>query len=71
MNGADIYGLHFKGDSATIKDTPLLNILAGGIYLPISVQNIVGYTGHITGDHKKDDKCFAESFFDPMNDLDS
>ena len=27
-------------------------------------------TGHITGDHKKDAKCVAESFFDPMNDLD-
>ena len=36
----------------------------------MSVQNIVDCTGHITGGHKKDDKCFAESFFDPMNDLD-
>ena len=27
-------------------------------------------TGHITGVHKKDAKFVAESFFDPMNDLD-
>ena len=27
-------------------------------------------TGHITGGHKKDTICFAESFFDTMNDLD-
>ena len=27
-------------------------------------------TCHITGGHKKDDICFAESFFDPINDLD-
>ena len=27
-------------------------------------------TGHITGGHKKDAKFVAESFFDPMNDLD-
>ena len=27
LNGADIYGLNFQGDGATIKNTPLLNIL--------------------------------------------
>ena len=70
LKGADIYGLHFQGDGATIKDTPLLNILAGGVYLPASVQNIVYCTGHITGGHKKDDNFVAEIFFDPMNDLD-
>ena len=31
LNGSDIYGNHFQGDGATIKDTPLLNILAGGV----------------------------------------
>ena len=36
----------------------------------MSVQNIVDCTGHITGGHKKDDKCVAESLFDPKNDLD-
>ena len=30
LNGADIYGIHFQGGGATIKDTPLLNILSGG-----------------------------------------
>ena len=68
-NGADIYGLHFQGDGATIKYTPLLNILARGVYLHFPVQKIVECTGHITGGHKKDDKFVAESFFDPMNDL--
>ena len=28
LNRADIYGIHFQGDGATIKDKPLLNILA-------------------------------------------
>ena len=36
----------------------------------MSVQNIVDFTVHITGGHKKDDKFVMESFFDPMNDLD-
>ena len=67
---ADIYGLHFQSDIATIKDTPLLNILSGGVKLPASVQNVVDYTGHITGGNKKDAKFVADIFFGPMNELD-
>ena len=38
LNEADIYGIHFKGDGATIKNKPLLNILSGGVHLiPASV----------------------------------
>ena len=33
-------------------------------------QNIVDFTGHITGGYKKYAKFVVESFFDPMNDLD-
>ena len=43
----------------------------GEVYLPVPVQNIVDFTGHITVGHKKYDKLVAESYFDPMNDLDS
>ena len=71
LNGEYIYGLHFKGDGAAIKKKPLLNILAGGgVYLPLSVQNIMDCTGNITGGHNRDAKFVVESSFDPMNDLD-
>ena len=70
LNRTDIYGLHFQGDSATIKENLFLNILCGKFYLPVSVKMIVDCTGHITGFHKNDDNVFAESFFDTMNDLD-
>ena len=70
LNRSDIYGLHFQGGGATIKGRPLLNILDGEVQLPVSVQSIVDCTGHIKGGHNKDDKFVAESFFDPMNDLD-
>ena len=70
LNGADIYGLHFQGDGATINYTPLLNILDGEFHLSVPVQNIVDFTGHITGGHKKDAIFVADSFFDPINDLD-
>ena len=47
LKGADIYGLHFQGDGATIKDTPILNILAGG-GLPtcVSPKYCVLYRSH-------------------------
>ena len=65
-----MYGLYFQGDGETIKDTPILDILAWGIHLPVSFQKIVGCTGDITGGHKKDAKFVADIFFDPMNELD-
>ena len=37
----------------------------------MAFQDIVEYTGHITGGHKKDAKFVAEIFFDPMNDFDA
>ena len=70
LNGADRYGLHFRFYGETIKDTPLLNFLDGGFCLLVSVQKIWYCTGHITGGHKNDAKFIADSFFDPMNDLD-
>ena len=69
LNGVDIYGLYFQGDGATIKDTPLLNILAGEFHLSLPVQNIMDCTVNITGGQKKDAIFVADSFFDPMNDL--
>ena len=71
INGSYIYGLHFQGEWTTIKDTPLINILAEGVHLPVSLQNIMDCTGHITGGNKKDSKFVADSFFDSMNDLDT
>ena len=44
--------------------------LGEGGCLPVSVQNIVDCTGHITGGHKKDAKFVADTLFGPKNDLD-
>ena len=70
LNRSNIYGIYFQGDGATTKDTPLLNILDGGVYLPVSVQNIMDCKFNITDGQKKDAKFVAESYFDPMNELD-
>ena len=70
INRAYIYGIYFQVEGATIKDTNLLNILAGGVDLPVSVQKILNCGGQITCDHNEDAKFVAEGFFDQMNDLD-
>ena len=70
LDGADIYRLHVKGDGEKTKDTNLINILDGGVYLPVSVQKILYCTGHITGGHKKDAIYFSKGFFHTMNELD-
>ena len=49
---------------------PSLISWLGGVYLPVSSQNIVDCIGHITFGHKKDNIFFAEGFFYPTNDLD-
>ena len=53
------------------RTRPYLISWLGGVYLPVSVQIIVDCTGHITGGHKKIANFVAESFFDPINDLDT
>ena len=70
LNKADIYGIHFQVDGATIKYTSILNILDGWVNLPVPVQKIVDCKVYTKGGHKKDVNCFLESFFDSMNDLD-
>ena len=70
LNGEYIYGLHFQRDGVRIKDKLFVYILAGRVYLPMSVQGILDCTGHTIGGQNKDAKFVAESFFDPMNKLD-
>ena len=62
LNRADIHRLHVQCDGAKIKDTPLINILSGEVYLPVLFQKIMDCVGHITGGHKKDAKFFCEEF---------
>ena len=44
---ADIFGLLFLGDGATISRFPLLDILASAKNIPVDVLEIVDYQGHL------------------------
>jgi len=51
---AEIYGVSFFGDGATVRKTPLLNILASGVYVPTACLEIVDCSTHLAKGGKKD-----------------
>ena len=51
---AEIFGLLFLGDGATISRFPLLNILDSAKNIPVSVLEIVDCKGHLDDGNKKD-----------------
>ena len=58
---ADIFGLLFLEDYATILRCLLLNILNSGINTPVAVLEIVDYQGYLAND-KKMEYSFAINF---------
>ena len=59
-----MYGLTFFGDAATVKKSPLINILASSVHLPIGCLQIVDCTGHLESDRTKD-AAFIANLFTP------
>ena len=50
---ADIFGLLFLGDGATISRCPLLNILCSTKNITVAVLEIVDFQGHLSQGNKK------------------
>ena len=59
---AEIFGLLFLGDGATISRFPLLNILAYAKNIPVAVLEIVDCHGHLADDNKKDGTFICNPF---------
>ena len=51
---ADIFGLLFLGDGATVSRCQLLNILASAKNIPVAVLEIFDFQGHLARGNKKD-----------------
>lgn len=62
MKEANVYGLSFFGDGATIRKSPLINILASSVHLPVGCLRIVDCTGHLESDGRKDAGYIADLF---------
>jgi len=62
LKDADTYGLSFFGDGATIRKSPLINILASSVGEPAGCLSIVDCTGHLESDGRKDAAYIASLF---------
>ena len=67
---AEIFGLLFLGDDATISRCPLLNILASENNILVSVLEIVDCQGHLADGNKKDATFICNRFFNHMKEID-
>lgn len=62
---AEIFGLAFFGDGATIHKCPLVNIFAAALYCPAVLINIIDCTEQLVAGEKKDG-AFISSLFLPI-----
>ena len=59
---AEIFGLLFLGDGATILKFPLLNIPNSAKNIPVDVVEIVDSQGHLADGNKKTKHSFVIDF---------
>jgi hypothetical protein len=62
LKEADVYGITFFGDAATVKKSPLINILASSVHLAVGCLRIVDCSSHLESDGRKDAAYIAELF---------
>ena len=67
---ADIFGLLFLGDGATISRCPLLNILCSTKKIPVAVLEIVYCQGHLSLGNKKDATFICNRFMKYLKAID-
>ena len=65
MKNAEIFGLTILGDGATVKRTPLINIIASGVYCPVAILAISDCTSHMAKGGMKDADYIANTLFLP------
>jgi len=71
VKDADVYGVTFFGDGATVKKTPLINILVSSVYLPAGCLAIVDCTRHLQEDGRKDATYISELFTPYITEMES
>lgn len=64
LKDSDVYGITFFGDGATVRKSPLINILASSIHEPAGCLSIVDCTGHLQANGRKD-ATYISSLFIP------
>jgi hypothetical protein len=62
LKDADVYGITFFGDGATVRKSPLINILASSVHERAGCLSIVDCTGHLQADGRKDAEYISSLF---------
>ena len=69
LKEANVYGVTFFGDGATVKKSPLINILASSVHLPVGCLRIVDCTDHLESDGRKDAAYISELFLPHITEM--
>ena len=69
-NEADIFGLLFLGDGATISRCSLLNIMDSGKNIPVDVLEIVDCQGHLADGKEKYGTFICNQFLKHIKEID-
>ena len=67
LKEADVFGISFFGDGATVKKSPLINILASSVHLPVGCLSIVDCSGHLQSNGRKDAAYISGLFLPHIN----
>jgi hypothetical protein len=70
LKDAEIFGLTFYGDGATVSTMPLINMLASGAHQPAACLEIADCTEQMAAGKKKDARYIADLFFPHIEELD-
>ena len=62
LKDADVYGITFFGDGATVRKSPLINILASLVHERAGCLSIVDCTGHLQADGRKNAEYISSLF---------
>jgi Protein of unknown function (DUF 659) len=66
---ADVYGVSFFGDGATIKKSPMMNILISSVHQPVGCLRIVDCTGHLQNNGRKDAAYISDLFLPHITEI--
>ena len=70
MIDADIFGIAFFGDGATIHKCPLVNLFASALHCPAVLINIIDCTARLVEGEKKDGNFISSLFLPVIESLD-
>ena len=68
-NEAEIFGLLFLGDGATISMFPVLNMMYSAKKIPVAVLEIINCQDHLADGNTKDAKFICNHFFNHIKEI--